>query len=191
MITGANTNVRHRGIIFHVQTEDSGRANPHIISHLYHHGTILASQKTEYADQVDAEDLESVVRGLIESQHKTMLKSLTGGEYDDLIDERLGTGDAKPEPTTAVDGARPEPTAGDDGRKTDGIETPTPMPEMGSEPPPAASREPAATNARAFGEGIVSQKPLDEVILEYLAEKARDRAADRADKSVQKSRSSG
>jgi len=34
--------------------------------------------------------------------------------------------------------------------------------------------EPAA--ARGFGEGIVSQKPLDEVILEYLARKARDRA---------------
>src|SRR5262245_18055169 len=48
MIIGANTNVRHRGVTFHVQTEDSGRANPHVISHLYHHGTILASEKTEY-----------------------------------------------------------------------------------------------------------------------------------------------
>lgn len=181
MITGANTNVRHRGIIFHVQTEDSGRANPHVISHLYHHGTILASQKTEYADQVELEDLESVVRALIESQHKTMLKSLTGGEYDSLIDERLDTGKAKPEPTTEVD----------DGPKTDGLESPTPMPEMEKQPTQAPPREPVQASTRAFGEGIVSQKPLDEVILEYLAEKARDRAADRADKSAQKSRSSG
>jgi len=190
MITGANTNVRHRGIIFHVQTEDSGRANPRIISHLYHHGTILASRKTEYSDHVESEDLERVVRGMIESQHKAMLKSLKGGEYDDLIDERLGKDavdkDGKAEKKTA-------PSI-DDGPKTDGIETPTPMPEMESEsqrPAPAARAQAAVASQRAFGEGIVSQKPLDEVILEYLAEKARDRAADRADKAAQKSRSSG
>jgi hypothetical protein len=29
--------------------------------------------------------------------------------------------------------------------------------------------------ARAFGEGIVSTKPLDEVILDYLVDKARVR----------------
>jgi hypothetical protein len=192
MITGANTNVRHRGVVFHVQTEDSGRANPHIISHLYHHGTILASRKTTYAEHLEegAEDLERVVRGLIESQHKAMLKSLTAGDYDDLIDERLGTAvDAKDDRKKT----RPEV---DDGPKTDGLETPTPMPDGASAdgasarpagPPPPRTQAPA----RTFGDGIVSQKPLDEVILEYLAEKARDRAADRADKSAQKSRSSG
>ena len=50
-----------------------------------------------------------------------------------------------------------------------------------------AEARPAAE--RAFGEGIVSQKPLDEVILEYLAEKARDRAHDRTGGAVRKSRS--
>ena len=44
MITGSNTNVRHRGKLFHVQTEDSGRRNPHVISHVYYRGTILASE---------------------------------------------------------------------------------------------------------------------------------------------------
>ena len=44
MIIGANTNVRHRGVLFHVQTEDSGRSNPHVISHLYHQGTIVQDQ---------------------------------------------------------------------------------------------------------------------------------------------------
>jgi hypothetical protein len=189
MITGANTNVRHRGIIFHVQTEDSGRANPHIISHLYHHGTILASRKTEYSDHVESEDLERVVRGMIESQHKAMLKSLKGGEYDDLIDERLGKAvDGK----SGKAGKKTAPSV-EEGPKTDGLETPTPMPEVESDAAarPAAARAPATASARAFGEGIVSQKPLDEVILEYLAEKARDRAAERADKTAQKSRSSG
>jgi hypothetical protein len=171
MITGANTNVRHRGIVFHVQTEDSGRANPHIISHLYHHGTILASEKTDYAEHVGAEDLETIVRGMIDAQHGRMLAGLKAGEYDALIDERLEG----------------------DGPATDGIETPTPSPAQVRDSPArraAAARERSAPNPRAFGEGIVSQKPLDEVILEYLAEKARGRA-DRADKSAHKSRSSG
>ena len=171
MITGANTNVRHRGIIFHVQTEDSGRANPHIISHLYHHGTILASVKTDYADRVDAENLEDVVRGLIEEQHRSILARLKAGAFDTTIDERLGTG----------------------GASTDALEmsTPVPGPPAAAPPPPRSPATTGSGEARTFGEGVVSQKPLDEVILEYLAEKARDRAADRAGKSAQKSRTSG
>jgi len=172
MITGANTNVRHRGIIFHVQTEDSGRANPHIISHLYHHGTILASVKTDYADRMDVADLEVVVRGLIEEQHRSILARLKAGAFDVTIDERLGIAGAS---TDAIE-----------------ISTPVPGPEASPQAPPSRAPELSRSGeARTFGEGIVSQKPLDEVILEYLAEKARDRAADRAGKSAQKSRTSG
>ena len=58
MITGCNTNVLYRGKQFHVQTEDSGRGKPHIISHVYHGGTIIASEKSSYAHRVDAEELE-------------------------------------------------------------------------------------------------------------------------------------
>jgi hypothetical protein len=176
MITGANTNVRHRGVVYHVQTEDSGRANPHIISHLYHGGTILASEKTEYADKIGEDDLEVVVRGLIETQHQQMLERLKEGEFDAVIAERLGE-------------------ATDDGLEETGSDTPAP------EPPPAAEERkrpreqvaarPAPRADRAFGEGIVSQKPLDEVILEYLADKARGRAADRTERPARKSRSSG
>ena len=90
MITGANTNVRYRGILFHVQTEDSGRANPHIISHVYHGGTILGTHKTDYSDRIDAADLTSVVRGLIEQQHSAMLQKLNSGGFDPVIAQRLG-----------------------------------------------------------------------------------------------------
>ena len=176
MITGANTNVRHRGAMYHVQTEDSGLANPRIISHLYHGGTILASEKTDYGDKVDQENLEAVVRGLIEAQHKQMLDRLKQGDFDAAIAERLGD-------------------VTDDGLEETESDAPTPQP-----PPAAAKRErpsekvaarPAPRADRAFGEGIVSQKPLDEVILEYLAEKARGRAADRTEPPARKTRSSG
>jgi hypothetical protein len=161
MIIGANTNVRHRGVVFHVQTEDSGRANPHVISHLYHHGTILASEKTTYADRLDAADLEQVVRGLIDAQHQKMLAGLRSGHFDAVISERLGNA-------------------------VEAHEAPTPLPDDTAPPAPAAAM-PEPTGPRTFGQGIVSQKPLDEVILEYLSRKARDRASERSDASGRKS----
>jgi hypothetical protein len=163
MIIGANTNVRHRGVTFHVQTEDSGRANPHVISHLYHHGTILASEKTEYGDKIEAQDLEQVVKGLIDAQHKSMLKRLRAGDFDAVIDQRLGSGASE-------------------------HETPTPLPDDAPRPPPVATAMPEPAPARSFGDGIVSQKPLDEVILDYLARKARDRASGRGEAAGRKSR---
>ncbi len=92
MQSGFNTNVRHRGVVFHVQTEDSGLAHPHVITHLYHHGTIVASVKREYADRVDAPDLARELKGLMEAQHAAMLGRLRRGDFDDLVRERLGAG---------------------------------------------------------------------------------------------------
>ncbi len=115
MITGCNTNVLYRGKQFHVQTEDSGRANPHIISHVYHGGTIIASEKSEYGDRVDSEEIDIKVRAKIELQHKAMLKRLTSGELDELIEERIGglTPVEKPPPPRAAtsDVAEPPPRA--------------------------------------------------------------------------------
>ena len=169
MITGANTNIRHRGIVFHVQTEDSGRAYPHIISHVYHGGTILASEKTDYADRVENENLEDLVRGLIEDQHRAMVRKLQSGGFDDIVDERLGGANVS---------------------TTEPVDTPTPVPEL-VEAPAAPAPSVKDASKRAFGEGIVSQKPLDEVILDYLAEKARGRASERAEGSARKSSQDG
>jgi hypothetical protein len=142
MITGFNTNVRHGGRGFHVQTEDSGRNHPHVISHLYFEGTILASEKRDYTEMLESQDLTAQVRRLMDEQHRAMLDRLRGGEFDGVIAERLDGGDA------------PQPAA-----------------------PEASESQPPASEPRAFGEGVVSPKPLDEVILDYLVEKARPRGS--------------
>ena len=82
MVLGFNHNVMYRGEIFHVQTEDSGIANPNITTLLYRGGTIIASQKTSYADIVKFEGLERLVEDLMKEQHKEMLRSLKNGEFD-------------------------------------------------------------------------------------------------------------
>jgi hypothetical protein len=181
MITGSNTNVRHGGKLFHVQTEDSGRRNPHVISHLYFGGTILASEKTKYGDRLDleSESLEKEVRSLIEEQHKRMLKQLKLGEFDAVIAQRLGG------PSDACD------TASDTARAAAKEASPTlPGPTLPLiDTPSVPEAEPTEANeVRAFGDGIVSQKPLDEVILEYLVEKARGRVGDRESKAVARPR---
>ena len=90
MLSGFNTNFRYRGILFHVQTEDSGRENPHVITHLFHGGNIIASIKQEYSALLVEEDIESAVKKLMEGQHKAILKQLSRGEHDRAIAERLG-----------------------------------------------------------------------------------------------------
>ena len=193
MITGCNTNVLYRGKQFHVQTEDSGRANPHIISHVYHGGTIIASEKSSYSDRIDAEELDIKVRAKIELQHKTMLKRLTGGELDEVIDERLGGAVAakKPPPPRAIEESVAESTAraaDPSGSVTAGAAAdPSGSVTAGAAADPSGSvTSGAATepifdekSAPGFGTSVDSEKPLDEVILEYLVDKARDRAAEK------------
>jgi hypothetical protein len=38
-VTGFNHNIKYKGKVYHVQTEDSGVNNPHIITHLFVGGT--------------------------------------------------------------------------------------------------------------------------------------------------------
>ncbi len=83
---GFNNNVRHKGRVFHIQTEDSGVKHPHIITHLFADGgRILKSTKTSYADFVGDEELPKKVRSLMQEQHKAMFIALRGGKFDHMM----------------------------------------------------------------------------------------------------------
>ena len=85
MVLGFNHNVVYKGEVFHVQTEDSGVNNPHIITLLYRGGVILCSKKTSYSDILMMDNLESVVEELMKAQHKEMMRRLKSGEFDERI----------------------------------------------------------------------------------------------------------
>jgi len=87
MIVGFNHNISYRGVGFHVQTEDGGLKRPQLVTLLYHGGTIIASQKTTYADIIKVDALDHVVEELAKEQHKGMLRALTKGEFDERIVE--------------------------------------------------------------------------------------------------------
>lgn len=96
-ILGYNHNVRYRGLVFHVQTEDSGIASPHVFTHLFHGGVILSTRKLVY----DSGSSEEVIRSLMQAQHKAVLKELRRGVFDDKIDEYLGSNpELQPRDTT-------------------------------------------------------------------------------------------
>jgi hypothetical protein len=159
VLTGFNHNINHRGKVYHVQTEDSGVANPHIITHLFVGGNIVASKRTSYADIVNAEHVADVVRELMEEQHKEMLRSLLSGAFDDV--EASGSPAKNYQPGQLND-APPRPSA--PGRAA----VPVAPPPVSPAAKPQPRRDSRAETL--FGEDLISEKSLDEVILSYLAE---------------------
>ncbi len=106
-ILGYNHNVRYRGLIFHVQTEDSGLLSPHLFTHLFHGGVILSTRKLVY----DAGAAEDAIKGLMQAQHKVVLKDLKSGKFDDKIDQYLaGTEGLLPREAKAGEEAADRPS---------------------------------------------------------------------------------
>ncbi len=142
-LLGFNNNVKHRGRVFHIQTEDSGIKYPHVITHLFADGgRILKSVKTSYAEYVGSENLQETVRNLMKEQHKSMFIALRDGQFDDLIEER------NPEPSQPALSPTSDPSA-----------APTATP--AGEPP--ASREQVTVDVDALeraAASVQSRSPL-------------------------------
>ncbi len=82
MITGHNTDITYNGIVYHVQTEDKGKANPTVETLVYKGGEILDARRTNYSHIVaDGYDEQKII-SLIEEQHRTVISEIRGGKYD-------------------------------------------------------------------------------------------------------------
>ena len=88
MITGFNTDIEHRGVVYHVQTEDKGLASPLILSLVYSGGEILASKRSPYQDLITAGFDEEVLTQRLKQQHRLICAAITAGRIDDL--KRMG-----------------------------------------------------------------------------------------------------
>jgi RecA/RadA recombinase len=86
-LLGYNNNVRHKGKVFHIQTEDSGVKYGHIITHLFMDGgRILKSVKTGYAEYIGNERMADIVREMMKQQHKAMFIALRDGKFDAIVE---------------------------------------------------------------------------------------------------------
>lgn len=174
MIVGFNHNVSYKGIGFHVQTEDSGVKSPQLVTLLYHGGTIIASQKTVYADILKVENLNQVVEDLAKEQHKGMLRRLTQGEFDEKI-VALGIAisgvTAAPEPEQ-VEEAQVEPIAPEEViAQEDAEELPEATPVIIEPPqePVKIVEEPIVDKFRESKEKHQREPSLDDMIYAYLS----------------------
>jgi hypothetical protein len=143
MVVGFNQNFKHKGNVYHIQTEDSGVDNPHVITHLFVGGNILASKRTSYSSLIGFPDLEVQVRSMMEAQHKEMLRNLLKGAFE-RTEAQLASKSFQPGELggSAAAPVSPQPTA------------------------PALTEDGIGS---IFAEDLISEKSLDEVILSYLA----------------------
>jgi len=89
LITGFNTDVKYKGVVYHVQTEDKGAANPLIETLIYKGGEILASRRLPYSELVKGPTDEPAITKLMEDQHKAMILEVKRGRFDPSGDKTL------------------------------------------------------------------------------------------------------
>ncbi|MBW2276953.1 MAG: hypothetical protein JRF63_05635 [Deltaproteobacteria bacterium] len=176
-LLGYNTNVRHAGQLFHVQTEDSGRDRPHIITHLFTSGTILATKKTAYDHVLGEPDWEDQVQQMMKDQHKTMFVELRDGVHDEIASQILGVqlneehDDEVPTEEEAPPPAEPLSTGEVQvirpAEMIDEMKHGAKVEHVTSEDQGRSIFETPDVDGR-FGESLISDKSLDEVILDYL-----------------------
>lgn len=153
MITGYNTDVRHGEVIFHVQTEDKGLANPYIESLVYVGGQVLASKRASYAEMLAEGKHEKEIVALMDHQHRTMIAAIRHGKLDAKLQALLSGKQTGPTaPLADLEAAR----------ATSSQPLPTVAPHVTTEtvvrPPERRPAQPDRT--------------LDQVILEYLTSEA-------------------
>lgn len=80
MLSGLNADIEFSGNIFHVQTEDGGKMSPSVVTTLFSKGAILTQRKTSYAEKVDSSNLRTIVKDLMNEQHRKMIDDLKAGK---------------------------------------------------------------------------------------------------------------
>lgn len=105
MIPGYNTDVRHDGVVFHVQTEDKGASNPFIETLLYVGGQVLAAKRASYANLLAQGKGDKAIVELMEGQHGSMIKAVRQGRFEEKLTALFGNRvprEAKPAPEADV-----------------------------------------------------------------------------------------
>ena len=180
-VVGYNTGVQYGGKTYHIQTEDSGRGHPHVITHLFADGgRVIATRKTSYAPWVDTDRCAAMVKEIVLAQHKAMFVALRDGKFDDVLNAAPGSGARREEPPLALDEIERAVERAE--RRASESAPAAPAPPATPSPTPPAKPTPARAAAPASGsEGAVrtfapripvldaTERSIDDVILDELA----------------------
>ena len=156
MLSGINTDIQHKGEVYHVQTEDGGQNNPVITTLLFKGGAIFSSKKTNYADILQSASYQDAVKELMKEQHKSMVRDLASGKFE-----------------------RPSPEAGQtkktdplsDRNAADKVDLPN-KPVSVQEGPTRVKESSTKTDQTKIDQKKqIQKKSLDDLILDYLSKK--------------------
>jgi len=88
-MSGLNTKIKHKGILLHIQTQDTGMKAQYVESLIYAMGKLLTSRKTPYTPFLNTPDLEEKIDQIIKGQHEKILQEIAEGKFDHcLISEK-------------------------------------------------------------------------------------------------------
>jgi hypothetical protein len=79
MVTGFNTDIKHNGVVYHIQTEPRKEAG--IETTVYMRGAVIHSLKTSFQDFVKSpEYTDEKFKRLLEDQHRQVIARIRAGE---------------------------------------------------------------------------------------------------------------
>ncbi len=79
MVMGFNTEIKHNGVVFHVQTEP--RRDARIETMVYVRGAIIHSLKTSYKELLESPGFnDEQLKRYLEDQHRKVIARIRGGE---------------------------------------------------------------------------------------------------------------
>jgi hypothetical protein len=82
MLSGFNHNLKYKGKIFHIQTEDGGNDNPQILTHAFLGGVILDTVRQSYGDVLGKPGWQDALRDRMKAQHLEEIRKLFSGAFD-------------------------------------------------------------------------------------------------------------
>jgi hypothetical protein len=158
VLPGSNHNLRHGGVLFHIQTEDCGLENPVVVTQVFVGGNVLATRRGSYAKFVSKPTVKEIVTAMMQEQHKVMMKDLVHGRLPQ-VQKLLNQPRVPMAPTDAAPKLPPDlPPA---------AKPPVSPPTQVAQWPARKSGHPAPAQ-RTLDTSNMKDKTLDELIQEFL-----------------------
>lgn len=174
--------------------------SPRIVTHLFADGgRIIKTIRTDYSKHLEGADVPNVVRQMMKAQHKAMFSALRAGELDELLEDACGPLPRPPSDDSGTHPIARGPAQIEirGVQKSQPVGQAVERESMPAEGSPSGSRNPRVASVSSldlaerptlsrpasrygsapsktaksiFGEGVSSEKSLDEVILSYIAD---------------------
>jgi hypothetical protein len=87
MVQGLNENVKYKGNLFHIQTEDMGREKAMMVCTLFYKGMVIERKEVNYSEIIKKGIKREKFNLVLEMLHNNVKRALLEGSYDDKIKE--------------------------------------------------------------------------------------------------------